>query len=511
MKFKLSNFFRNVMGLGYDGGETSRMRRDLGWGRAQPKDEDSLWTDNSHEMLRQKAFDLRRNNAVVAGVGERIALFTVGATGIMPQAKTSDEKWNREAEAYWRDVVIPGSDFRERESLWRFQWLCVSMRPTHGGMYFEKIQGGKLRPIECERIRDPQKPPPNSPYRNGVRVNKFGQIEGYLVHDRDKDGGFGMEHAERFIAATDMIPVITPPWRADQVREIGDLAPVIPLLQDIHELNKYTVNTAKIQSQYFGFLKRVFGATGAGLGPRAANNVTAGTRQTFKTDWGTVLEGFPQEEMQFLSSPTPQNNHIPHVKLQYALCASALNFPYEFLTLDLSQLDFSRQKGMFLLVNFACRPWKKWLEEKFLAPFWAWRITQAIAKGELPAAPTRKRGEFDVSEFGMVDWQPPEEPWIDRQEAQQSDVLEIQAGLSTLSRASRRRGYDLEDTLREKARDLKTLERIAAEEGVDPTDLVKMQIPGQTEAPKKDDDKENADTEESDENDMPKKEMPDGK
>lgn len=463
--------------LGYDAGESSRYRKDLGWSRANPIDEDHLMQDNTLKLIRQRGADLRRNDPVVSGVCNRLALFTVGATGIVPQCKTSDSGWNRAAEQWWLEYSMR-CDSRKRSSLYDFQNLAVSLRPVHGGVYFQKIKDGTIRPVECERIRNPQNTEKSKVWTDGVRVNgKTGTIEAYCVHTRDSNGTFSEVHPEEDVPSENVIPAITPPWRVDQVREIPDFAPIITTLQDIHEMNKYVLNTAKLQSMFTGFLKK---QTGNPLNNfvRGSTTPTVPARQTFKVDWGEVLEGVPGDEMQLLTSATPNPTHIPFVKMRLALCASALSMPYEFFTLDLSGLDFSRQKGMFLLVNFACRPWKKWLIDSLLRPLWNWRVAMAMAS-ELKPAPAIN----GISEWSKVDWQCPEEPWIDRQEAQQADVLEIQAGLNTLGRASKRRGNDLEDTLREKAREQKLIEQIAQETGVDPEKLVKMQIPGQTENP----------------------------
>jgi lambda family phage portal protein len=465
-----------ALSLGYDAGDSVRTRKDLGWGRATPRDEDSLVQDNTRNTMRQKAADLRRNNAVVAGVCDRLALFSVGAGGIVPQCRTRSNEWNRIAEDFWMNEFAPTCDSRGRSSLLDFQNMAVSLRPTHGGMYFQKLEDGTIRPIECERIRDPQKPPNPSPYVEGVKVDKAGgTIRGYLVHSRDNDGGFTSQHAEQYVEAENIIPVIRPPWRPDMVREIPDFAPIIPTLQDIHEMNKYMLNSTKWQSMVLGFLKKQ-GGNGLNSLQRGSTNPTAGSRQTFRFDWGEILEGFPGDDLDMKAPATPNATHIPYVKLQLALCSSALSMPYEFFTLDLSGLDFSRQKGMLLLVNFACRPWKKWLIDRFLQPLWSWRMAMAM-DGEIPPAPVDANG---ISEWNKVEWQPPEEVWIDRQEAMQADMMEIQSGLGTLTRAAKRRGLDIEDLVRERAREEKMIDGVATETGVNRDRLSKMQIPGQT-------------------------------
>jgi len=488
MKVAIGKVFLRIgeaMALGFDAGESKRFRKDLGWGRRTARDEDSAIGDGTLERIRLKAWDLRRNNAVVAGIGDRTASFTVGATGIHPQAMTDDAGWNKAAESFWETVYSPCCDSRGRLSLYDLQWMAVALRPTHGGMYLEMLDNGQVRPIECERIRQPRKAVNSKEYRAGVKVDKVtGIIQGYLVHSRDNNGTFGANHAEQYVEAESILPVINRPWRPDHVREIPELAPVVPTLIDIHEMNTYTLNTAKSQSGYIGFLKK-----GSGLGlnssPRGSTAPTIGKRQVFEQDWGQILEGFPGDDLDMKSSPTPGAMHIPYVQMQYGLCASALDFPYEFLTLDFSKANMSRMSSTLLLVNKAIRNRQSWLVNNMLHKLWCWRIAMEMRDGgQLSPAPVDEQGR---SQWDRVDWQPPEEPWADRQEAQQSDVLEIQAALTTFSAASKRRGRNFEETLRERAREEQLIDTVAAETGVDRDRLVKMQIPGQTD-PRKDED-----------------------
>lgn len=465
----------DALALGYDGGEGSRMRKDLGWARAVARDEDSmLGPDKSRETLRLKATDLRRNNPIVAGVCERLASFTVGA-GIHPQAATDDAKWNKAAEEYFaqRMKII---DCRGRASGWQLQRMCAGLRPTHGGLYFELLDSGQIRPIECERIRQPQDAATAKAFTDGVKVHKETGIRlGYMVHSRDESGGFGGKHAERYVDAANMLAVVTPFWRPDQVREVPDLAPVIPALTDIHEANLYTLATYKAQSGYIAFHKKQGGAANAGV---RGSTPAVGARQTFKKEWGEILQGLPGEDLDLKSSPTPNAQHIPYVKLCLTLAAPALDLPYEFFTLDFSGCDMSRQKAVLLMVNKAIRNWQAWLNETFNQRLWNWLIARAMKNGELAQAPVVN----GVSQWFRVDWQAPEEPWTDRQEAQQSDLLECQMGLGTMFRAAKKRGYTFEDNLYDNADALAMVERVAREKGVDPAKLFIMQIPGQTAA-----------------------------
>lgn len=483
---------RAALALGYDMGDSSHVRRDLGFGKRMPIDEDSLVVgDKTRENIRQKAIDQIRNNPVAAGVCERIASFAVGPTGLRPQALTTDEKWNEAAEDWWNYVFAPNCDSRGRQSLWRLQWQAVSLRPSMGGVYWQLVSDGSVRPIEPERIRDP-KDNKGAIYTDGVKVDRnTGRILGYLIHGRDDRGGFSGDHQTQFVTSENVIPVIRPPWRPDQVREIPDFAALGNALQDVHEANVYTLNTMKTQSKPVGSLTKG-GGVGTNSGPRGSASITVGERQRFQMDSLEVLMLNPGETLNFTSSQTPGNMHIPYMQMQYGLMASGIDYPYEFFTLDFTKCDYSRMKAVLLLINKASRNWQAWLKES-LYRLWVWRIAKAMADGDLPPAPVDDLGR---SQWNLIDWQAPEELWIDRQESAQADTLEWQMRQGSLSDFARRRGKDLADILRAQARDIKLTRRVEKEEGVPEGSLEpKMQIPGQTanaqdsattETPKKD-------------------------
>jgi capsid protein len=478
----MSGFFQrlregtgHILGLGYDAGESSRFRRDMGWGRATPRDEDSmLGADRTREWMRLKGSDLRRNNATVAGLCERIDTFFVGC-GITPQAATSDSGWNNAHDQFWQSYAL-SCDVRGQESFYDFQGITASCRPTQGGLYFEFLDSGKIRPIECERIRNPTDPETAKGYIDGVKYEaSTGQVAGYWVHQRDSAGTFTGTHAEGFIPAENMIPVVRPSWRADQRREVMDLAPIIPILTDVHELDTYFRNTAKTRSQIIAFIKRVSGTPPNAQGRNAQNQVT-GQREVWKTDWGQAHTMFPNEDMVFPSVNIPDPNTVPYIKMDLLFACSALNFPYEFGVLDFASLDFARQKGVLLIVNRVRAKWINWLNIRMNSRIRAWRIAKEMKPGGfLSGCPKDARG---VSEFWKCDWQGDKELDLDRDAEIKADIAEFNASLGTLGRASNRRGYRLEATVDTKLAEMVMIKTKAEAKGFTYEQVVNTLLPG---------------------------------
>jgi hypothetical protein len=170
---------------------------------------------------------------------------------------------------------------------------------------------------------------------------------------------------------------------------------------------------------------------------------------------------------------------MPYVDFWMKLCASAIDFPYEFLSLDFSKADWSRMRGILLMINHALRPWQAWLAD-CMNDWWAWRVGMECQKGgALYPCPVNELG---IPQFMAVDWQSPEELWLDRQETAQADILEYGLGQTTLAKAAKRHGVgDFGDNLMAKADELLLARQIEIEKGLPEGSLIKAIIPGQQE------------------------------
>jgi len=458
---------------GWDAGERSRYRRDLGFDRQAPRDEESLvGMDGTREMIRQKLSDARRNNPIVSGVGTRLARFLVGGTGVNPQSHSRDRDWGERAEAWWARYG-QDCDSRGRLTMREIQALAVSSRPIQGGIYLERLASGLVRPIECERIRQPVDAKLQREFVDGVKVDPdTGRVIRYCIHARDEFGQFGGRQAVAYRDAAHIMSFAAPVWRLDQVRELPDLAPIVPALQDIGDMLSYTLNTSKTQSKLVAFLQK------SGLGgasnslPRGQKiEMPNGKRQTWEMAWGEVLEGYPGDDLKLLSAASPSTQHMPFVDFWLKICAQAIDFPYEFLSLDFSKADWSRMRGILLMINHALRPWQAWLAAH-MQDWWTWRVgIETMPGGALFPAP---------DDWADVEWQGPEEVWLDRQETAQADALEWQMGLGTMSRACKRRGRgDLRDALTEKAEEILLSHEIEDEKGLPRGTLLLVEVPGQ--------------------------------
>ena len=476
----MSWLMRKIKGAAYDAGEQSRNRRDLRmFSRTAPRDEDRLVTNYSRQLARARCHDLRRNNPVVAGIGDRFADYVVHH-GIRPQANTSNPEWNKRADDWfnnWAEIA----DARERLTLDEMCRLNVAARLFDGEIFHLLLSSGKLMPVESERCRAPRGTYELPLGFDGVRLDSLGRVQAFCFHGRDRMGCFDGEHDEQWYAANDVIHVARP-WRFDSIRPMPELSPIANTLADMAELNNATLNTSKLQAMIGLIINKNGGAANPAFGLRTANGSTKlpGYAELRRIENLMVMEGEHGDEVKGLDLKSPGSNYTPFMKLQLQWIGACLGLPYEFVMMVFEGTSFSGSKALMMQAGRTVENWQFWLVDNFLQPTRTWRIAKAIKEGRLPLAPVDERG---VSEWYKCIWQPPPMDWIDPHGQMQTDMQEYLIGATDLATIGRRRGKAWEQVAISKARELKRLDEIARREGPKDckrSDLSFFQIPGQT-------------------------------
>jgi len=479
----LLNSVKRFFAAGYDAAEDNRHNTRLAYGRRVGKDEDSMVGIYDRDKLRQKCINLRRNDSLVAGVCERFADNVVGG-GIMPQAKTSDSSWNDEAEAFFREWSKV-SDLRQRIGMREIQRIVVQNRIIYGDCGFIMTSGGQLQPIESERITTPKELEGKGTIIDGVRIDpKTGITLGYYVFSRDDNGMVDRSSKNyNFIPAKDFI-FCAKPNRFDQVRGIPELAPVINSLEYVHDLQKATLEKAKMDAMNAWAVIRETASGPGNFGPRnASTGVDAVSYEFMESGRTHYLR--PGEDVKSLASNTPNSTYLPFMEKSIRLIGSALGLPYEFILLDFSTGNYASSRAALLQTYRTFSDWQMWLSNSLLQRVWNWRIAKAVKNKMLPPAPIVN----GVSEWYKVEWAFPEFGWVDPQNEAQANLLEYQLCTNTITQMNRKKGRDVEDVMREKGKEFAFAQRIAeeinAENGTNLTwkDLISAQIPGQTSLP----------------------------
>lgn len=458
------SLFRSILDAALE--QTARMSLRL-MGRDVNADEDRLLPQSDRDMAVNRCHDLRRNNPVAAGVSEGLA-DNVAGSRIILQARTSDPAWNAEAEAWFR-AWAGACETSGRENFAGVVRHAVRARMFDGELFLVPQPDGRLTLVESQRVRP-------GPGGDGLayEVDGDGRVTAWRVCDRDPRTG----------EVTDTSPSrmvrdafhVAWRWRPDQVRGWPQLATVANAMQDLGE-----INAANLKKYKMGALA-AWTLTGGGRlkGRTTRTGQTEGTHPLMSFQDGMIYELDEGQQLQPFQNTQPGGEYAPFVELNLRLIGMALRLPYEFLLMYFGGATFSASKSALLQVQTTLGSWQDWLEDTLIRPVVAWRVAHAIADGELPPAPVDARGR---SEWDRWQWQRPAVLWLDPQAAVQAEMQEVTMGVRTLAEAAAERGRDLEETLRERARELRLCATIEAENNLPAGSLSRIQIPGQTPAP----------------------------
>jgi len=431
-------------------------------GRDRNADEDHLLPQSDRDTAVNRCHDLRRNNPVASGVAEGLADNVVGSRIIM-QARTSDPEWNAEAEA-WFKRWCKGCDTAARDNFAGVVRHAVRARLFDGEIFLVPQPDGRLTLVESQRVR----PAPGE--KLAYELDEDGRVAAWRVCDRDPLSGEVADNST-FRMVPDAFQVAWR-WRPDQVRGWPQLATVANAVQDLGE-----INGANLKKYKMGALNAW---TLTGGGRLKGRRSSAGGHSLDSFDEGMIYELEDGQSLQPFVNNQPGGEYAPFVEINLRLIGMALRLPYEFLLMYFGGATFSASKAALLQVQTTLESWQDWLEDSLIQPVMAWRVARAIADGELPPAPVDRRGR---SEWDQWTWQRPAVLWLDPQAAVQAEMQEVSMGVRTLAEAAAERGRDLEETLRERARELKLCAAIEAENGLPAGSLSRIQIPGQKPAP----------------------------
>ena len=247
---------KGAYGGSYKGVIDSRFRTWQAQARSTVGTEDHAVGARNRKMLRLECRDKWRNSEIGRAIVDRYAEYSIWK-GIVPQAKTSDEKWNQEAEAWWNQIYSKTCDYRQLPGvdMVKLQEQVVTNQFLDGDCGFILLANGQILPIEAERIATPDKWKQDKNVTEGIVTTPGGIYRGVFVCDRKDKGAIDNTKA-KFVPRENFIFVYDPS-RFDQLRGIPRLAPALAKLTDYDETDESVMNKVKLDAmqQFKRFIK----------------------------------------------------------------------------------------------------------------------------------------------------------------------------------------------------------------------------------------------------------------
>ena len=228
--------------------------------------------------------------------------------------------------------------------------------------------------------------------------------------------------------------------RPGQVRGVSWLSPAVLSLRQLDEYDRAEMIRKRTEACLAGFIvpgdEATFNDDDDGIGP-AATDSDGNVLDRIEPGMLAVLRN--GKDIRF---PAPgQNGTYPeYVRAHLRTIAAGLRMPYELLTGDLSQVNYSSYRAGWIDFRRQVQMLQRQVVIPLLCkPIWRWFVEAAIAGGQLPA------GEYPCR------WTPPRFEDLDRLKEAQATIAEVRAGIRSQQSVILDNGDDPDQILAEQA------------------------------------------------------------
>lgn len=298
---------------------------------------------------------------------------------------------------------------------------------------------------------------------NGIEYDPLGRVRAYWLHDSHPGDQFAAKRstASRAVSAADIIHLFAP-GRPGQGRGVSRLACVIARARDLMLYEDAELQRKNLEAR-LGVLAsgdatamanpRDFspGPGGNSEGTAAADPAAARIDGDLgQLPSGGVLELPPGLNLTAFD-PKPGTQMIDYCKWQLHMIAAGIGVPYEAMTGDMREVNFSSARVRLIDFRRDCEQ-MQWLVliPRMLARMWEWFVEAANLAGAVRGVDTR------------VDWSTPRWDYVNPEQDVKADIEAIGAGLLSPSEALRRRGYKPDEVFEEIGRDFAALQASGA-------------------------------------------------
>lgn len=387
--------------------------------------------------LRVKARALVQNVPYISAALKGLATATVG-TGIIPRATGVDKDVINKLFKEWSKVCDADGRF-DYYGLMRAAYFAMEQdgevlvrlrtrRPTDGLPVPLQLQLLEIDWLDSARSGTVN----GNTIINGIEYDMLGAVAAYYLWDRhpgDVAVARGRAQSQR-VPAKDIIHLFNPE-RPGQGRGFPRLASVITRVRDLQlyedaELARKNLET-RLSVLASGDLSNMdnpaaMGGDGAGQGN--------GVRDLGELGGGNIF-GMPAGMDFTVVEPKAAPGYVEYVKFQLHIIATGMDVPYEMVTGDMKDTNFSSARVRLLDFRRAVQA-MQWLVliPKLLVPIHDAFVEHAFLAGKIKAR--------DKS----VDFSPPKWDYVNPEQDVKADLAEIGGGLASISEKLRQRGYD---------------------------------------------------------------------
>jgi lambda family phage portal protein len=394
-------------------------------------------------VLRERMRDLVRNDPLAAKAVQVLVSNIVG-TGIRPRAAGPDPAANRAADAVWsewsRRADADGhTDFHGltqlavREMIEAGEVFARRLRRSLADGLPVPLQIQLLEADHLDSARFDQRPD-GSRIVQGIEYDSQGRRRAYWLfpdHPGDSVPLLGRRFESVRVDAAGVAHLFE--RQRVQNRGVPWGVPAMRALRDLGDWHTSELVRKKIEASMVAF---VFGADDEqqSVAPVVLDAEGKKVEQFEPGLIGYVRHG---KDVKF-NSPGSTSGIYEWNRVQQQIIAAGFRVPYELLTGDLSQVNFSSARA-------GLNEFRRMIEAvqwhtvipQFCEPIWRWVMEMAATMGRIP--------DPNIP----AEWGPPRFESVNPLQDVQADILEVRAGFATVQQMIAKRGYDPGEIMRE--------------------------------------------------------------
>ena len=256
----------------------------------------------------------------------------------------------------------------------------------------------------------------------------------------------------------------------EQTRGVSALSPGMKLFRNLNDALDSELFAQVIAASFPVFIGLEDGT--ANLPPEVRQAYGLGEKQEesereIEFAPGTVTFGKPNEKPQVLSNQRPSSNFNAFMKMILRALASMLGVPYESLTKDFSDTNYSSMRAALNEAWKLYLFYRRWFARLYTQPVWEMVIEEAYLRNFLGLAD-------DINALAAQDfyegraywcnatWTGPARGFIDPVKEVQAVILALESNLTTYGEAWAERGGDFADALPVMEEERLALQRLPA-------------------------------------------------
>ena len=417
-----------------------------------PEETDSAYRDR----VRARARDLERNNEVANAAIKTIVRNTVG-TGIKPQAQVHNpdgslnDDINSQLETLWKRWVKPGiCDLEGHSSFYDLQQMVLRRRLVDGEILamLPIVRDGAFIPLkvqlwEPDYLSDLSYASGSNAINGGVEIDQYGRpVAYYFTVD--------LAGKTKRVPANQVIHLFQK-TRPRQTRGMSEFAATMNAIKDLGEYMEAELVAARIAACFAGFIKTDYAGGRIGRLERDSDN-----KPIESIEPGMMEYLMPGEDVTFASPGRPNTDAAQFSTAQTRRIAAGLGLSFETLSRDYSQGSYSSARQGHLEDRKEFQALQQYLVTHFCQPVWEEFVRMCVYRGLVKVA----NFDSDVDRFTAASWIAPGWSWIDPRKEVEATRIELENGMTTLSKVCAMKGDDWQEIMEQRAREKEQAEKL---------------------------------------------------